>query len=211
MADNSTTKVTKKIKKIIKKAVSKTAPKTTKAAKKTAKTVKKTVKKTTRATKKTAVGTVEVEQQAEEQVEEKSSQVVQEQPLTPLEVEKFHQQLLQLRRELLGDMSHMQEEVLENNQTASGELSSMPVHMADVGTDNYEQEFTLGLIEGERKILTEINLALSRFEEGTYGICEGTGQTISRARLEANPYARYCVEYARKIEQGLVKPENKNI
>jgi DnaK suppressor protein len=109
---------------------------------------------------------------------------------------------------LLGDMGQMQSGALDHN-SSSGELSTMPVHMADVGSDNYEQEFVLGLVDTERKILEDIDRALNKIKEGTYGVCEGTGQTISKARLEANPYARYCIEYARKIEKGFVKTEQK--
>jgi len=77
--------------------------------------------------------------------------------------------------------------------------------MADVGTDNYEQEFTLGLLESERQLLREIDEAINRLAEGTYGICMGTGQTISKARLRAKPWAKFCIEYARKLEQGLIR------
>jgi RNA polymerase-binding protein DksA len=76
----------------------------------------------------------------------------------------------------------------------------MPVHMADIGTDTFEQEFSIELMEGERKLLKEIDEALQRIEEKTYGICEGTGKAISRARLEAKPWAKYCVEHARELE-----------
>ena len=103
----------------------------------------------------------------------------------------------------------MENEALKKSRLdAAGDLSSMPIHMADIGTDNYEQEFALGLLDSERKLLREINEALQRIEDGTYGICEGTGEPIPRARLEANPWARYCVAYARLIEQGLAtEPE----
>ena len=80
----------------------------------------------------------------------------------------------------------------------------MPIHMADIGTDNYEQEFALGLMDEEKKLLEEIDAALSRIEDGSYGICEATGKAISKARLKAKPWARYCVEHARKLEQGLL-------
>jgi RNA polymerase-binding protein DksA len=83
----------------------------------------------------------------------------------------------------------------------------MPIHMADLGTDNYEQEFALGLMNSERRLLTEIDEALQRIEAGTYGICLGTGKPIPKARLEAQPWARYCVEYARKVEEGLVEED----
>ena len=128
-------------------------------------------------------------------------------PLTPAKIEHFKQILLEKRRQLVGDVDHMRGEALDRNrQESSGDLSNMPIHMADIGTDNYEQEFTLGLIESERKLLWEIDRALIKIREGNYGICEGTGEPINQARLEAKPEARYCVEFARKIEQGLVTP-----
>jgi DnaK suppressor protein len=85
----------------------------------------------------------------------------------------------------------------------------MPIHMADIGTDNFEQEFALGLMDSERKILAEINDALGRIDEGVYGTCEGTGKPIAKARLEANPWARYCIKYATMVEQGLVREGEK--
>ena len=59
-------------------------------------------------------------------------------------------------------------------------------------------------MNSERKLLIEIDNALQRIEKQTYGICESTGKPITKARLEAQPWARYCVEYARMLEQGLV-------
>ncbi len=125
--------------------------------------------------------------------------------LTKKDVEHFKELLLLKRRELLGDVTEIHNEALRKSRLdASGDLSSMPIHMADLGTDNYEQEFALGLMKGEQKLLREINEALDRIEQNTYGKCEGTGEPIPRARLEAQPWARYCVEYARLIEEGKV-------
>ena len=73
--------------------------------------------------------------------------------------------------------------------------------MADMGTDNYEQEFTLGLVEKDRNLLREINSALAKIQNGSYGICEGTGKPIAKARLEAQPWARFSIEYARQLEK----------
>ncbi len=61
----------------------------------------------------------------------------------------------------------------------------------------------LGLMDSERKLLREIDEALERIENKTYGICIGTGKPIRKARLEAQPWAKYSVEFARKLEQGL--------
>jgi DnaK suppressor protein len=124
------------------------------------------------------------------------------QALSPAEIEHFRALLLQKRKEILGSVAEIEDETLRKSRLdASGDLSSMPIHMADLGTDNYQQEFSLGLIDSERRLVTEIDLALQRIDNGTFGICEGTGQPISRARLEAQPWARYSVEYARKLEQ----------
>jgi len=113
--------------------------------------------------------------------------------------------LLEKRREILRNVNEFEDEALKKSRLdATGDLSSMPIHMADIGTDNYEQEFALGLMDSERKLLREIDDALGRIGQGTYGICEGTGKPIPKARLEAQPWARYCVEYARMLEQGLV-------
>jgi RNA polymerase-binding protein DksA len=123
--------------------------------------------------------------------------------LTADEIEHFKQMLLEKRGELLSNVSEMEDETLNKSRlNAAGDLSSMPIHMADLGTDNYDQEFTLGLMDSERKLLKEIDDALQRIENGVYGLCEGTGGQISKARLEAQPWARYCVEYARKLEES---------
>jgi RNA polymerase-binding transcription factor DksA len=77
-----------------------------------------------------------------------------------------------------------------------------------VGTDNFEQEFTLGLIESERQILREIQDALVRCDTGVYGICQGTGNAIPRVRLEAVPWAKYTIEYSRLLESGKLNRDN---
>ncbi len=125
--------------------------------------------------------------------------------LTSADTDRFKQMLLEKRREILVNVNEFEDEALKKSRLdASGDLSSMPIHMADIGTDNYEQEFALGLMDSERKLLREIDDALGRVEQGVYGICEATGKPIAKPRLEAQPWARYCVEYARMLEQGLV-------
>lgn len=124
-------------------------------------------------------------------------------PLSPKELAAFKAMLLERRREIHKNVHEIEGETLRKSRLdASGDLSSMPIHMADLGTDNFQQEFSLGLMDSERRLLTEIDDALHRIEAGTYGICEGTGEPIAKARLEAQPWARYSVEYARMMEQG---------
>lgn len=113
----------------------------------------------------------------------------------------FKDLLMAKRRQMLGDVEGLQG---EGRASSAGNLSTMPLHMADVGTDNYEQEFTLGLIESERTVLREIEEALERIENGTYGICLATGQPIGKARLKAKPWAKYSYEYTLALERGQV-------
>ena len=130
--------------------------------------------------------------------------------LTAADIKRFEKMLLEKRVEIVGDVNEMHDEALKKSRLdASGDLSSMPIHMADIGTDNYEQEFALELMDSERKLLREIDDALQRIENQTYGICEGTGEPIPKARFEAQPWARYCVEYARMLEQGLVNEQDR--
>lgn len=124
-------------------------------------------------------------------------------PLTKSQLAEFREMLMAKRRDLIGDMNGIQAEALSNNDS---DLSNMPTHPADIGTDNFEQEFTLGLLESERALLTELEDALVRLAEGMYGVCIGTGQAIGLARLRARPWAKYSIEYARLLEQGLVTP-----
>jgi RNA polymerase-binding transcription factor DksA len=122
-------------------------------------------------------------------------------PLTIEDLERFRQLLVIKRRELLGDVTHMEDEALRRTRSdAAGDLSMMPIHMADIGTDNYEQEFTIGLIAGERDVLKEIDSALQRITDGTYGVCLATHKPISKARLKIKPWASFCVEYERANE-----------
>ncbi|MHC4827646.1 MAG: TraR/DksA family transcriptional regulator, partial [Planctomycetota bacterium] len=108
--------------------------------------------------------------------------------------------LLERRQELVGDLSAMEEQAL---QTAASNASHMPIHMADIGTDTYDQDFMLGLAEAERRRLREIDAALMRIEDRTYGVCQMTSKPIPKARLNAKPWARYTIEAAREIERGL--------
>ena len=122
--------------------------------------------------------------------------------LTKKQLNHFVIMLLEKRHEILGNVTDMEKEALRKARSeATGDLSSMPIHMADLGTDNYEQEFALELMDGERKLLREIDEALEKIENGTYGICEGTGKPISIERLEALPWAKYTIEHVRELEK----------
>ena len=113
--------------------------------------------------------------------------------LTLGELRKFRTMLLQKRKELLRDVTCMEIETLFEGR---GDLSHMPIHMADLGTDSYEQDFALGLMESDRKLIAEIDDALNCIENRTYGICEINGELICKDRLRAIPWTRCCLACA---------------
>jgi DnaK suppressor protein len=113
----------------------------------------------------------------------------------------YRRVLQSLRSRLKGDLDQMTDEALGRDLGGgSGNLSNSPLHMADLGTDNYDQEFTLGLIENEQGTLEQVNEALDRMERGTFGRCVECEEPIAKPRLEAIPYARHCIRCARKLE-----------
>ncbi len=114
---------------------------------------------------------------------------------------QYKERLIALRSELRGDVNQMTGAVLEKNlQQANGDISSMPSHMADIGTDNFDREFTLSLMANKGQILEQIEKALERIEEGNYGVCENCNRIISVPRLNAIPYAILCIECAAQFE-----------
>jgi DnaK suppressor protein len=123
--------------------------------------------------------------------------------MTQAEMRRFRQRLLALRERLTGDVSQLTSEALRAaGGEASGGLSNMPLHPADLGTDNFQQEFTLNLLHNEEQVLGEIADALERIQKRKFGMCEECHHPIPAARLDALPYARHCVACARKLQQS---------
>lgn len=108
----------------------------------------------------------------------------------------YKERLLGLRARLRGDVSSMAEAALRKSGNEGSEASSMPIHMAELGSDNYEQEFTLSLLATEEDTLGMIESALERVENGTYGTCLECGGPIPKTRLNAIPHAPLCVKCA---------------
>ncbi len=117
------------------------------------------------------------------------------------EMKAYKLLLVALRARLRGDVNGMAEAALKSGSEANGDLSRMPIHMADIGSDNYEQEFTLSLLQNDEGTLDSIESALERIEDGVYGLCEECESPISKTRLNAIPYASLCIRCAQKLEQ----------
>jgi DnaK suppressor protein len=112
--------------------------------------------------------------------------------------EQYRARLLGLRARLRGEMGRMADAALSQGRS---ETSSLPIHLADLGSDNFEQELTLSLVGSEKVALDKIELALQRVADGSYGTCEDCGKKIPESRLEAIPYSVVCVQCAELQEQ----------
>ncbi len=124
-------------------------------------------------------------------------------PLTARDLTKFRKLLLEFRDRIVGDISFLTDDSLHRPGRDTGaDLSGASQHSADHGTDNFDREFALSLASTEQDVLYEVDEALQRIEEGTYGICEMTGVCIEKARLEVIPYTRFSVQAQAKMEQG---------
>jgi DnaK suppressor protein len=119
--------------------------------------------------------------------------------MTTTKLEAYRKKLLALRDRLTGDVSFLANEALgQPGEENGGNLSHVPIHLADLGTDSFEQQFTLALLANEAQVLEEIDAALDRLDRGTFGYCEGCQKAIAHERLQALPYARQCVACADK-------------
>ncbi len=118
------------------------------------------------------------------------------------ELSEFREVLMRRLKLLLKDVGKLQGEAMKKGADAAGDLSTLPMHLADLGTDSFEQDMSLGLMENESGQIREIEEALERIKEGTYGFCEGCRKKIPRERLRAIPYARLCVD-CKKKEEGV--------
>jgi DnaK suppressor protein len=108
----------------------------------------------------------------------------------------FKKILLELRARLTGDVSMMAQEAFSGGSDGTGSLA--PTHMADLGTDAYSQEFTLSMMANDGDRLQQIQDALERIADGTYGACVECEGRIPKARLEVLPDTPYCVKCAAK-------------
>ena len=117
-----------------------------------------------------------------------------------VDMRAYKEKLLDLRARLRGDVSTMAKVALRKSGMAGSESSGMPIHMAELGSDNFEQEFTLSLLATEEDTLGLIEAALERVEDGDYGKCVECGGVVAKTRLNAIPYTPVCIRCAEELE-----------
>jgi len=123
----------------------------------------------------------------------KANAVVETKKVKP-EWQGYYDNLLQLREQLLAQMSGLAKE-------SAQEMPGYSLHMADSGTDNFDRDFALSLLSSDQDAVYEIEEALKRIEKKTYGVCELTTKPSPRARLEASPWTRFTVEAQAQLER----------
>lgn len=111
---------------------------------------------------------------------------------------KFEKLLLAERERLAEGLKRIEESSLG---TSGHDRISDSASFAEVGTDSFERETALNIASGESEWLSEVDDALKRIEEGTFGTCEGCDRQIPKKRLEVFPSARYCIECQSRLEQ----------
>jgi len=118
------------------------------------------------------------------------------------ELEYFKKLILKMKEKNLDEIRQISEDTLKKSQKdAAGDISGYTYHMADVASDSYDREFSLGLASNERQALYELDDAIKKIEEGTFGICEECKSLITKIRLKAVPYARLCVKCQEKRDK----------
>lgn len=115
-------------------------------------------------------------------------------------LEGYQKLLLKSKEQIVGDIRNLSEDNTGSGNDRSGDVSGHAMHMADVATDMYDREFTLGLASNDRALLYDIDEALGRIKDGTFGICPECKKPIPATRLKAIPHARLCLKCQEKHE-----------
>ena len=176
----NTKKATVKKAAVKKKATIKKAPVKKKATVKKAAVKKKAPVKKKNTSRKTA-GTL-------------SGKIARNKYLTKKQLKEQLNRLLDLRERVTGEISSINRDSLSQNERDPS--------LSDQGTDTFDREFALNQLSSEQDILFEIDEAIRRIENGTYGICEMTNEQINIERLEALPYVRHSIKAQSELEKG---------
>ncbi len=116
-------------------------------------------------------------------------------------IAKYQETLIHLKEKIVSDIKQISEHASPSERSDSGDVSGHVMHLADVATDMYDREFSMGLASNDRELLVRIEKALKRIESGTFGLCEECKEPISSARLEAIPYVSHCLKCQEKNEK----------
>ncbi len=121
--------------------------------------------------------------------------------LTKEQLKQFRQLLITERVKLANEIKSITQDVSKSPREASGDLSAYTVHMADMAADTFDRELSMNIVSNEQEVLYQIDDALKRLDDGSFGICQQCNQPIAMSRLKAVPYASLCIGCQRAKEQ----------
>ncbi len=121
--------------------------------------------------------------------------------LTKEQLKQFRQLLITERAKLVGEIRSLAQDAAKTPREASGDLSAYTIHLADMAADTYDRELSMNLVSSEQEILYQIDDALKRLDDGSFGVCQQCSQPITMSRLKAVPYASMCINCQRAKEQ----------
>ena len=121
--------------------------------------------------------------------------------LTKQQLKQFRQLLITERAKFADEIKSIAQDASKSPREASGDLSAYTVHMADMAADTYDRELSMNIVSSEQELLYQIDDALKRLDEGSFGVCQQCNQPIAMSRLRAVPYASMCIGCQRTKEQ----------
>jgi DnaK suppressor protein len=124
--------------------------------------------------------------------------------MSTIDTSHFRDLLTQERERVQSAIEYLGEETAGNLEDESGEINASGVdnHPGDTATATYDRELDYTLSENSEQVLADIDRALKKIDDGTYGMCEKCDKPISTERLEAMPWARLCIDDQRLQERG---------
>ena len=121
--------------------------------------------------------------------------------LSKEQIKQFRQLLITERVKLAEEIRAIAQETSKSPRDASGDLSGYTLHMADMAADTYERELSMNIVSSEQELLYQVDDALRRLDDGSFGLCQQCSQPITMSRLKAVPYASLCISCQRVKEQ----------
>ncbi|MDP3768643.1 MAG: TraR/DksA C4-type zinc finger protein [Dehalococcoidia bacterium] len=121
--------------------------------------------------------------------------------MTKAQLKTFRNLLIVERARCAGEIKSIAHDAAKSPRDASGDLSAYTIHMADMSSDTYERELSMNIVSSEQAVLYQIDEALKRIDDGSYGACESCGKVITLSRLRAVPYASMCITCQRAKEK----------
>lgn len=120
---------------------------------------------------------------------------------TKEQLKHFRQLLITERAKLVDEIRAIAREASTSPRDASGDLSAYTIHMADMAADTYNRELSMNIASSEQELIYQIDEALKRLDDGSFGLCQQCSQPITFSRLKALPYASLCINCQRTREQ----------